>query len=66
LTNNSIPSHFPEADGIRGLACLMVLFVHITAITFPETHPYLRGTGKIGVWLFFQSECIFAYTSIVV
>ncbi|NTV12674.1 MAG: acyltransferase [Desulfobulbaceae bacterium] len=45
--------HIKEADGIRGLACLLVLVVHTTVITFPATYPYLRGAGKIGVWLFF-------------
>lgn len=41
------------ADGVRGLACLIVLGVHTSAIVYPATSPYLDGTGKIGVWLFF-------------
>ena len=48
-----LKSHIQEADGIRGLACLLVLIVHATTFTFPATLPYLRGTGKLGVWLFF-------------
>jgi peptidoglycan/LPS O-acetylase OafA/YrhL len=43
----------PSADGIRGIACLMVLLIHCTALIVPSTYPYLTGTGKIGVWLFF-------------
>lgn len=46
--------HLPEADGIRGLACLIVLIVHTIAITYPQSFPYLTGCGKIGVWLFFS------------
>jgi peptidoglycan/LPS O-acetylase OafA/YrhL len=45
--------HLPEADGIRGLACLIVLVVHSIALTYPQSYPYLTGCGKIGVWLFF-------------
>ena len=40
------------ADGIRGLACLLVLIAHHVWI-FRATHAYLDGCGKIGVWLFF-------------
>lgn len=43
---------FEGADGIRGLACLIVLCTH-TGLFFPSIGPYLTGTGKIGVWLFF-------------
>ena len=46
-------TYLPAADGIRALACLLVLFVHNTAIVFPRTDRYLIGCGKIGVWLFF-------------
>lgn len=53
LIQAATTSHLPEADGIRGLACLIVLVVHATAVTFPATYPYLRGTAKVGVWLFF-------------
>lgn len=51
--NTPTKFHIKEADGIRGIACLIVLVVHTIAITFPSTYPYLQGTGKIGVWLFF-------------
>lgn len=46
-------SHFPAADGIRGLAVLVVLIAHALVMFIPATRPYLGGTGKIGVWLFF-------------
>ncbi|WP_137819719.1 acyltransferase [Pseudomonas sp. 2FG] len=47
------PIRFIAADGIRGLACLIVLLVHAVAVFFPASFPYLKGCGKIGVWLFF-------------
>ncbi|UPG86867.1 acyltransferase [Luteibacter aegosomatis] len=47
------PFYYPNADGIRGLACLLVLFVHATGWFFEGTRQYLPGTGKVGVWLFF-------------
>lgn len=50
---DGIKLHLPEADGIRGFACLIVLVVHSIAITYPQSYPYLTGCGKIGVWLFF-------------
>ncbi|HET6804397.1 MAG TPA: acyltransferase [Frateuria sp.] len=46
-------SHFRNAEGIRGLACLIVLAVHCSGMFFPATGAYLGGVGKIGVWLFF-------------
>ncbi|MFT5588328.1 MAG: peptidoglycan/LPS O-acetylase OafA/YrhL [Bradyrhizobium sp.] len=46
-------SRIPSADGIRGIACLMVVLVHCTGMMLPATAPFLSGTGKIGVWLFF-------------
>jgi peptidoglycan/LPS O-acetylase OafA/YrhL len=46
-------SHFPAADGIRGMAVLIVLIVHSMVMFFPNTYEGLAGSGKIGVWLFF-------------
>ncbi|MBK5543329.1 acyltransferase [Pseudomonas sp. TH04] len=45
--------HYAGADGIRGLACLIVLCVHAMALFFSASYMPLVGTGKIGVWLFF-------------
>jgi len=45
--------YFRNADGIRGLACLIVLLIHAVNGIFPGARPYLPGTGKAGVWLFF-------------
>lgn len=42
-----------EVHGLRGLACLIVLVIHSVGGALPWTDPYIRGTGKIGVWLFF-------------
>ncbi|MFJ4251366.1 acyltransferase family protein [Pseudomonas sp. NPDC089741] len=44
---------FSGADGIRGLACLMVLCAHVPGFFFPQIAGYFSGTGKFGVWLFF-------------
>lgn len=44
---------FVGADGIRGFACLMVLFAHVPGFFFPQIAGYFSGTGKYGVWLFF-------------
>ncbi|KTD72240.1 acyltransferase family protein [Legionella tucsonensis] len=46
-------TYFVCADGIRGLACLIVLITHATTMFFSNLSPYLAGSGKIGVWLFF-------------
>lgn len=43
----------PSANGIRGLAVIIVLIAHALTMFIPGTRPYLAGTGKIGVWLFF-------------
>lgn len=44
----------PAADGIRGLACLIVLVMHGLSLGWPERlFPMLKGGGKYGVWLFF-------------
>lgn len=40
-------------DGIRGLACLIVLVVHSFQFNYQKLAPYSAGCGKIGVWLFF-------------
>lgn len=45
--------YLPAADGIRGLACLAVLLVHVLSFFWPALFPALRGSGKYGVWLFF-------------
>lgn len=45
--------HVPAADGVRGLACLLVLALHAVVIFFPATTIFLAGTPKYGVWLFF-------------
>ncbi|WP_158526769.1 acyltransferase [Pantoea sp. ARC270] len=50
---SNLAGHFPAADGIRGLAVLVVLVAHALVMFIPATRPYLGGTGKIGVWLFF-------------
>lgn len=47
------PLRFYGADGIRGLACLMVLIAHIPGFFFQSIASYFSGTGKYGVWLFF-------------
>ncbi len=41
------------ADGIRGVAVLIVLCLHAVSVFFPETIPYISGLDKTGVWLFF-------------
>lgn len=46
-------SPLPAADGIRGLACLIVLIVHSIGFHWPRMSPMLFGGGKYGVWLFF-------------
>ncbi|MBD8091742.1 acyltransferase [Pseudomonas fluorescens] len=45
--------HYAGADGIRGFACIIVLFVHAVAMFFNASGMALAGTGKLGVWLFF-------------
>ncbi len=49
----SPPRNLLAADGIRGLACLLVLLVHAFSHFYPATFPLTRGAGKYGVWLFF-------------
>lgn len=45
--------HIDTADGTRAIACLIVLILHATVLSFPETTKYLAGMPKFGVWLFF-------------
>lgn len=40
-------------DGLRAIACLIVLFFHAVAGNLPEMFWLLKGTARIGVWLFF-------------
>ncbi|KTD11594.1 Acyltransferase family protein [Legionella gratiana] len=45
--------YFSCADGIRGLACFIVLVTHAVTMFFMNSSAYFAGSGKIGVWLFF-------------
>lgn len=49
---------FPTANGIRGLAVLIVLVAHSTGMFFPKIGSLIPGTGKIGVWLFFALSAL--------
>lgn len=51
----SFAHYMPEMDGLRALACLIVLCIHATSgnSSFQELGVSLRGTARIGVWLFF-------------
>lgn len=42
----------PSADGIRGLACIIVLALH-ASVFWTDSSAQLRGAAKYGVWLFF-------------
>lgn len=54
VQHKSVKSWFiPEAEGMRGLAVLIVLTMHIVAMFFPEYTLGITGAAKIGVWLFF-------------
>lgn len=53
LTKVECSMRFEGADGIRGLACLIVLCTHAVAMFFNSTYMALAGMGKVGVWLFF-------------
>jgi peptidoglycan/LPS O-acetylase OafA/YrhL len=41
-----------EMDGLRAIACLIVLTVHMASLS-TNYGDLLKGLGKIGVWLFF-------------
>ncbi|HVL09221.1 MAG TPA: acyltransferase [Burkholderiaceae bacterium] len=45
--------NFRNADGIRGIACLIVLVIHSMFFFHSHTASALSGTAKYGVWLFF-------------
>ena len=53
VRKNYSAEYWACADGIRGFACLIVLIAHAVTLFFKESAPYLAGSGKIGVWLFF-------------
>jgi peptidoglycan/LPS O-acetylase OafA/YrhL len=53
MMSKNIIDRFEGADGIRGFACFIVLITHAVSMFFVDTVPYLAGTGKFGVWLFF-------------
>jgi len=44
---------FKGADGIRGLACLIVVTLHNTSTFFPSSGRLTSGVEKYGVWIFF-------------
>ncbi|MGC0983477.1 acyltransferase [Pantoea agglomerans] len=53
-TNGFLRPNFEAANGIRGLAVLIVLIAHSVGMFFPNIGAMMPGTGKIGVWLFFS------------
>lgn len=44
---------FKGADGLRGIACLIVLGLHNTGMYMGSSGIYTQGMEKYGVWLFF-------------
>lgn len=44
---------FKGADGIRGLACLIVVVLHNTSTYIPSSGSLTNGVEKYGVWIFF-------------
>lgn len=44
---------FKAAEGIRGIACLVVLVLHAVIIFYYGYHGYFNGMANLGVWLFF-------------
>lgn len=45
--------HIPGAEGMRGIACLIVVILHNTGPFIPAIAQYTKGTEKYGVWIFF-------------
>lgn len=45
--------NFKGADGIRGLACLIVVILHNTSTFIPSSGRLTIGVEKYGVWIFF-------------
>lgn len=45
--------HFSAADGIRGVACLIVVILHNVSKYLPTIGQYTKGCEKYGVWIFF-------------
>lgn len=45
--------HLKGADGIRGLACLIVVSLHSIGFFFNNIQYYTLGMDKLGVWIFF-------------
>jgi peptidoglycan/LPS O-acetylase OafA/YrhL len=43
----------PQMDGVRALACLMVLIGHSFILNLPASFAYVGALGRTGVWLFF-------------
>jgi len=41
------------AEGIRGLAVLIVIVLHSIGLFYNSMNPLLTGTGQYGVWIFF-------------
>lgn len=58
--------HFQGSDGIRGLACLIVLVLHSVAFSFPDIRPYFQGIPKTGVWLFFVLSAFLLTAQLIV
>ncbi|WP_392388924.1 acyltransferase family protein [Enterobacter kobei] len=52
-TNNKSMKHIPGAEGMRGIACLIVVILHNTGPFIPAIAQYTKGTEKYGVWIFF-------------
>lgn len=44
---------FEGADGVRAVACLIVLVLHSIVLLYQGLNGYLIGIPKVGVWIFF-------------